>query len=144
MCFFLTLIGFIFVYNTTTIHAGDVAGKIITKTEADTQFGPVLNSVNVSSGQVTDWLSKSSSYIMFSIINNQLYVVDNNRVVIFPSGATVQPSEIFHVYSISKVSELISLGGGGTINFEVRENVFSLTIGNYTLEFGTFCPPYCN
>ena len=55
--FFLTLIGFIFVMNTANIQAGDIAVKIIRKTDANSQFGPVLNSVIIPAGQGTYWLS---------------------------------------------------------------------------------------
>ncbi len=136
---FLLLLGF---GNVLYGQSGPV-GKIIPKSEADAQFGSVLNSVTVPAAEVVDWLAQSNNYIMFRIINNSLQVLGDNRTPISTGGAQILPSDIFHLYNKSKVAELLSLGNGTTFSFEVRQNVFSITKDENTLEFGYPCPPFC-
>lgn len=141
--YFITLTVILLGFSGTTMSQTQVVGKIISKSDANTQFGLVLTSVTVSASQVNSWLTQTNNYVMFSIKNNQLYVLGDGRATIYPSGASVSPSEVFHLYSKSKVGEELSLGGSSSVTFEVRQNVFSITDGNYTLEFGGSCPPYC-
>ncbi|MBI2419911.1 MAG: hypothetical protein HYV28_18765 [Ignavibacteriales bacterium] len=139
----LFLFSLLFVCFSPNFYSGEVIGKIIPKPEADMLFGPVITSVEFPAAQVRDWLNSSNDYILFSIKDNRLYVLTNTRAVIYPSTEFVQASDVFHVYSISKVVELLSIGGKGSVSFEVRKSVFSITMGNETLEYGTFCPPLC-
>lgn len=139
----LILFSLLFVCFSPNFYSGEVIGKIIPKPEADILFGPVITSVEFPAAQVLEWLNSSNDYILFNIKDNRLYVLTNTRAVIYPSTESVQASEVFHVYSISKVVELLSTGGKGSVSFEIRKSVFSITSGNETLEFGGYCPPYC-
>ena len=144
LSFFILVAGIIFALNIPAVCSDDIVGKIITKSEANTQFGTVLVSDSVSAEQVMKWVGASESHIMFNIMNNQVYVLTNNRKVVAPEGAIIQDSDTFHVYSTSKVTELLSVSRAAVVAFEIRANVFSLTAGEYTLEFSLLCPPYCN
>ncbi|MBI5728003.1 MAG: hypothetical protein HY965_09135 [Ignavibacteriales bacterium] len=133
----------LFVCLCPNFYSGEIIGKIIPKPEADILFGPVITSLEFPANQVREWLNNSNDYILFSIKDNRLYVLTNTRVVIYPSTESVQASDVFHVYSISKVVELLSTAGKGSVAFEIRKSVFSITLGNETLEFGSLCPPFC-
>lgn len=119
-------------------------GKIVTKAEADKLFGPVLKSVTFSVNEVRQLVSSTNNSVMFNIKDGNLFILNDNRRVLFPAGASVLANETFHRYSKSKVIELLDLAQGSEILFEVRANVFCITGGAYTLEYGVLCPPICD
>jgi hypothetical protein len=119
-------------------------GVIYTVAEADQQFGDVVSSVQISSSQLKDFIGQTDKYLMFKIINGVLYILGDGRSVLVPSEGYVDPDEIFTVYSKSKVDELIDTGGEETNLVEIRNNVLTVTNGQYTLESGSWCPPLCS
>lgn len=141
--FLITLIIIFFGITGTANSQDKIIGKVISKNEANNLFGPVISSVTISASQLNSWLTKSENYIMFAIKNNKLFVLGDNRTPIATNGSSISPGEIFHIYSKSKVQELLSSGEGTAIVFEIRQNVFSITKDESTLEFGDNCPPYC-
>ena len=60
--------------------------------------------------------------------------MDENRKRSYPADFLVQPEEIYIPVRISKIQELLNKGQSKKVFFEARKNVYSLTIGNYTLE----------
>lgn len=132
------------IFSCTNLMADGITGKVITKNEADAKFGPVLTSVTVSAAEVQSWVAASGSYIMFNIVNGKVYVLTDNRVLVSPAGTVVPPTDLYHVYSTSVMSQLLSKREASVVTFEVRSSVFSVTNGNFTMEFGIPCPPLCD
>jgi len=119
-------------------------GKIISKHSADKLFGPVLVSEKMPTENLKTIINQSTKIVMFKIIDNNIYVLDNNRNVLSPSKTTVGSSEVFSVYAISVVQELLNNGGNSVTFIEKRNEVLTITNGEYTLEYSNLCPPYCN
>jgi len=80
---------------------------------------------------------------MFKIINSSLFILGDNRVVLCPAGSSVPDDVVLHLFSKSKVIELLSLGNSGNTVIENRLNVLTVTNGDYTLEVSYPCPPFC-
>lgn len=118
-------------------------GKIISKESADKLFGPVLISVKVPTENLKSLITQSSKVVMFKIINNNVYVLDDKRNVLSPSGLSVSSSDVFSVYAVSVVQELLNDGGSSVTFVEQREKVLTITNGEDTLEYSFVCPPYC-
>jgi hypothetical protein len=128
-----------------SLHAqGTPTGKLITVVEADSLFGGVQIAVNFTADSVQNWLAQTDSVIMFSIRDGQLFVLGDHRKVIAPPAAVVNPDEVFHLYSKSKVEELLHSGAEPLIDFEQRKSVMTIKDGSSVLEFGDNCPPNCN
>ena len=119
-------------------------GTIFTTGEADQSYGSVISSVQINTSQILTLIQQSTDLLMFKIIKGQLYILGDNRAVLYPSGGSIDSSEVFAVYSASKVNELLSLGGSGTTVIEERSQVTTLTNDRYTLEVSNWCPPFCN
>jgi hypothetical protein len=119
-------------------------GKIITKGEADKEFGPVLQFVDLSVETLGELINQTTDRLMFRIINNQVNVLDDSRSVIYTYGVQINPQDVFTVFSVSLIRELLSGGIGPSVRVEQRSDVLSITYGDNTLEFGTLCPPYCS
>jgi hypothetical protein len=119
-------------------------GKIISRDEADTLFDSVLVSVKMPVETVQDIISKTEKNIMLKIVEDSVVVLDNNRKVLFPEGKSVSSEDVFTVYSISALKELISKSKEEFIYIEQRKEVLTITNGNFTLEFGSPCPPDCS
>ena len=118
-------------------------GIIYSLTEANNNYGSVITSIEISSSLLTSLFNQTDNYLMFKIMQNNLYILGDSRVVLYPANGTVDSSEVFAVYSKSKVEELIETGRESVTKVEERSEVFSLTNGNYTLEFSQWCPPFC-
>lgn len=128
--------------NYYTINAQEV-GTIYSKPEADQKFGKVIKSIEMPSAQLEDLLKKSGNYVMFKIVEKNLYIIDENRKPLYPGNISVKPDEVFKLLSVSKVFELLKQGQNQQTFFEERENAFSITNGSYTLEQSSLCPPFC-
>ncbi len=118
-------------------------GKILSKVEADKIFGPVEISEEIASDNLKLYTLQTTDKIMFKIINDEIYILDNKRNVLLPIGATINSTEVFSVYTVSIVQQLLSVGGNPFSYIEKRKSVSTITNGEYTLEYGSLCPPFC-
>ncbi len=132
----------IFLCNYYFLNAQEV-GVIYSKSEAVQKFGEAKNSVEMPSDQLENLLKNSGNYVMFNIVDKNLYILDENRKPLFPDSISVKADEVFKLLSVSKVLELLKQGQSQQTFFENRGNVFSITNGNYTLEQSALCPPFC-
>lgn len=124
-------------------------GKVFTNEEADKLFGAVLYSAPVPLKDFDALLSKTDKTIMFGIINKTVIILDNKRWLLYPEKAEYKDTDVFTIYSVSIVRELISefrqkkIGPEDEINVEQRREVLSVSYGNNTIETGAKCPPLC-
>ena len=119
-------------------------GKIISKENADQDFGRPTFSVLMSSQQLQGLASKTTNLLMFNFIDERLIILGDDRKPLYPDGVQVPPESVFKVYSKERVLELMETGGEEDNFIEVRTDNVTITNGDYTLEFGTFCPPWCS
>lgn len=119
-------------------------GKIISKETADQDFGRPTFSVLMSSEQLQGLASKTTNLLMFNFIDERLIILGDDRNPLYPDGAHVPPETEFKVYSREKVLELMETGGESDTFVEIRTDNVTITNGDYTLEFGAFCPPWCS
>ena len=119
-------------------------GKILSKEEANKIFGPVEISKEISSDNLKQFTLLTVNKIMFKIINNEIYILDHNRNLLFPLGATIGSTDVFSVYSVSIVQQLLSQGNNPITYIEKRKRVLIISNGVYTLEYSSLCPPFCN
>lgn len=132
----------IFILSLSSIYSQEI-GKIFTASEANSLFGKVNESTIVSNSVLNEWLNSTNDKVMFKLDKDNLIVLSDHRDLIYSNLSYTESNEVFHMYSKSKVLELLKNGGEANSYFENRSNVFSITNGNYTLEKSTPCPPYC-
>ena len=121
-------------------------GVIFTKQQADQDYGLPLESIPIPAETFRLLLNQTSNYIMFRIENGNLFVLDNNRNLIYPQiDSNIQPTDECIVYSLSVIDQLLGSSGipGINVNVERRSSVLSVTYGDKTMETGANCPPYC-
>ncbi|HEX2982082.1 MAG TPA: hypothetical protein VHO28_00920 [Ignavibacteriales bacterium] len=126
--------------------AGKTAGVIFTKEEADSLFGSVLSSFEMSSKELSSYLSKTDSYMLFHYDpakSKTPFIFDNSKSVMNMTAMKIEMPEELKVYSVSQIKELMEKGGQETTRIEQREGVISITNGEYTLEMSLDCPPFC-
>ena len=119
-------------------------GKIISKEDADKLFGPVLISKVFPTEGLQTTINKSKEIVMFKMINKEVYILNNDRDVLLPGKVKIDSSEVFSVYSLSVLQELMKNGGKDTTYVEERDSVLTLTNGSLTVEYSIPCPPNCN
>jgi hypothetical protein len=118
-------------------------GKIFTIDEANELFGEVLITKSMQVELLRDLIGQSGGYIMFRIREDMLIVLDEQRNVLYPQGPTVNPDEVFTVYKIEVVNELLNGCKSNLVEVQQRQKVLTVTAGDKTMEFGAFCPPFC-
>lgn len=122
-------------------------GKFYTPEEANKLFGNVIYSVDLSTNVLSELLKQTEKSIMFGLVDRQLIILDNHRNLIYPDKAEYKDTDIFTVYSIDVVTQLISNRESGSqsenVSVEQRREVLSISSEISTLEMGLKCPPLC-
>ena len=130
--------------STTTSETAKIIGKIFTKAEADSLYGPVLNADTIQTADLAKLAENSPKSMMFNFIEGKAVVLNSSRTVISGAAQTIKPEQVFRVLSTSKILELIKQGGSGVTTIETRaNNIITLTNGATVLEQSAFCPPIC-
>ena len=129
-------------------QATKVIGKLYTKADANQIYGKVNTSVTVNTSTILQTMEKSPDYLMFNIINGHLIILSGKRAVLYSTDlsiTSVSKSTVFHVFSVSKIKELISVGGNNALStVELRaNNVLTVTNGEETMDASIICPPFC-
>ena len=138
----LLLLSSIAIAQTTTSTA--VIGKLYTKAQADQIYGPVLQSIPISTSTLSALAAKTPNYIMFNIINGKLAIANSARMVLSGAMVSLSASQQMKVFSTSIVNQLIKQGGASTTTIELRaNNTLTVTNGDNTLEMAQACPPWC-
>jgi len=125
------------------LEKGKVVGEVMSLEEGLSRFGTVTQEVGFETSKLSSLLAQVKEYVMFNIVNGKVVVLDDARNVLYPSGVTVRDEDVFHLYSKSKVQELINLGGSQETSFQFRGDVFTVVNGNTLLECSDHCPPIC-
>jgi hypothetical protein len=118
-------------------------GKIYTKAEADSLYGPVLKADTIKTEALIKLAEKTQKYIMFNLIEGKAYILNSARVAISDTTLAVKPDQQFRLLSTSKVLELIKQGGSDVTTMEIRAKTITLTNGVIVLEQTIPCPPFC-
>ncbi len=126
----------------TSISAQEI-GKIFTVEEANEKFGKVIESVGIETSTVQSWINASNDKIMFRLKAKSYTVLVDSRELVYSTSNYFESNEEFHIYSKSKLVELMNKGSKSTTYLENRNDVFSITNGNFTLEYSLPCPPDC-
>ena len=119
-------------------------GKLYSKNEADNIYGPVNQSIQVSTTEIMSILTKAPDIVMFSIINSSVVILGSDREFLYSTDKiNYDENTIFTVYSKSVIHDLLNEGQSDITYIEQREKVLTITNGETTMEFGVQCPPYC-
>lgn len=126
-------------------------GKLYSPEEANKLFGNVLYSADINTNTLAALIKKTDKSIMFGLINKQLIILDNKRHLLYPEKADFKETDVFTVYSIAVLNELLETGklnkqtdgDAETVSVEQRREVLSVSSDAQTLETGNKCPPYC-
>ncbi|NCO31439.1 hypothetical protein GW891_01055 [bacterium] len=127
----------------TSIYSQEI-GKIFNKIEADELYGPVLESRTITSEKLKSIIIYSTDKVMFRLENNQISILGDTRNLLYSNSKFIVTNQLFHMYSKSKVIELLNIGKSEIVVLENRKEVFSITVGDYTLEMSNPCPPNCD
>lgn len=134
----------LFLLSVSFGYSQNIVGKIYTKTEANSLFGPVVTGIPISSSQLQSYTLSTNNYIMFRIDNGNLTILDSKRIPLFPVSATINSQDIYRYFSISLVQKLINDGKNTSTYVELRSNgTLTITNGDYTLDYSNSCPPNC-
>lgn len=131
----------LFVFN--SIFAQDI-GELFTADEANDKFGKVIERVAVETSTLKGWINSTNDKIMFNLKGKSFTVLGDSRELVYSTSRYSESNEKFHMYSKSKLIELVNKGGKSTTYLENRNSVFSMRNGDIVLESSTPCPPFCN
>lgn len=137
-------ITFIVVLFSSLFYSVNAQGVIYSKTAADSLYASVLRSTDVQNILLIKFFNQTDGTLMFRFNENGVIILNNDREQLFPGAASVSVEDVFRVFAVDLINQIIQNGENSTTSVELRSNgVISLSNGNYTLEFGQDCPPYC-
>jgi len=137
-----TLLLTFFLLTGLNLFSQEKAGKIISYGEADSLFGSPDKILMISLTKLDDFI-RLSDHLLINIVDEDIVILDKDRKALYPEEYQAKEDEVFHMYSSSVLKELLSRKQQDFISIELRKEVLTITNGNYTLEFGLLCPPYC-
>lgn len=144
------LLVFVFIFSFLSSVYAQVSGEIFTKEKADELFGEVKESVELSLETVQSFVESTDDFIMFKIVDGSLIVANSQRKIFYNKKNLIfSDVDVFYMYSTFVFEELIfnyiddGAESDNLISFEMREEVFSVTAGQNTMEHATPCPPFC-
>lgn len=155
--FFLLSFILFFIVGTISFAQNNlgVVGKIISETQAKKLFGNSQKSFHISGKQLSTYALSTHEYLLIGVKDNgnSLVVLDDTRKAIHPAGYLPADDEVFFVFSVTKVNELLGTGSK-KISIELRENgVLTVLAKNAivsdgegdgeVLEYAFPCPPIC-
>ena len=73
----------------------------------------------------------------------QAVIAEQNRMPLDPSDATIESTDVFSVYSVSVLEELLSQGSNINTQIEMRGNTLCVRNGQKVMDFAPLCPPVC-
>jgi hypothetical protein len=134
----------LFVFSFGFGYSQTVVGKLYSKTEANSIYGPVLTGIPISSSELKSYTYNTNNYIMFRINNGTLTILDDQRKALYPVASVINAQDVYRYISVSLVQKLISDGNYAYTYIELRNNgLITITNGEYTLEYTAQCPPTC-
>ena len=119
-------------------------GKIVSVAEAAILFGQVVTLYQLITIDLLDYCQNAGRVIMFAEENGELYIAGTGRNILSTNTQPPSPDLVFHVYSVTKVNELLTLGKDQITVVEFRSDVVDLKNGEFILEFSWPCPPFCS
>jgi hypothetical protein len=140
----LTILSALCVSTVSFAQTSQVAGKIFPSSQAVGLLGPVTSSFSINVPLLKSIAVQTPHYIMLGVIKNQLIILDNKRNVLYPKGAVISSSDVFHVFSTSLLLQLLADGTSQVASVDMRNSVLSVTNGATTMEYSFLCPPFCN
>lgn len=138
----------LFVFSTVifaqTSTSTGVIGKLYTKDQANQIYGPVLQSISINTSSLKAMTARTPKYIMFNILNGQLYILNSDRTVMSGAMTNLSASQPMRLFSTSIVNQLVQQGNSSNTTIELRaDNIITITNGDVTLEQAVLCPPAC-
>lgn len=118
-------------------------GEIFSRSEGEERFGKITERAEMSTASLENILKTADDYLMFGINEGKIVVADRNRSAVYPGNFMLSSDKVMTIYSTSRIAELIARGGAALLSAEQRERAFTLRCGEYILEVGLPCPPYC-
>ncbi|MBX3008637.1 MAG: hypothetical protein KF816_11510 [Melioribacteraceae bacterium] len=128
----------------STVLCQDV-GKIFIEKDAIPLFGEVTAEQEIAVSDLSNFARNTEKGLSFGIINNQVYVLGDQRKQLSNNVKNISSETVVHFFSKKKVLEFLSLSSKtAVIKVQVRKTgVLTLSNGTYILEFAQPCPPYC-
>lgn len=123
------------------MHAQEI-GKIFTEKEADQLFGKPTKEIVLPVEDIINFASASEKVLMFNLINSKLVVLGDSRKAI-STHRSISYNEPMHVFSKSKVLELLKTSKSFYVKIQLRGDILSIQYGTFVLEMAMWCPPYC-
>ncbi|MGE5797324.1 MAG: hypothetical protein ACM34O_14490 [Ignavibacteria bacterium] len=120
-----------------------IHGEIFSKDEGEKFFGPANISISLSAAELEQLLDKTGDTLLIKIIGEDLFILDNKKNLLFKTGGDLPGNEQLFVYSVSVIKTLIEKGRDEWIFFEQRKDILSVSNGNFIMERGSSCPPFC-
>ena len=68
-------------------------GKIYTKAEADSLYGPVLTADTIKTAVLTQLTVKTPKYMMFNSVEGKATILNSSRMVISGAAQTIKPEQ---------------------------------------------------
>jgi oligoribonuclease NrnB/cAMP/cGMP phosphodiesterase (DHH superfamily) len=120
-----------------------VKGKIFPHNQADSLFGKVTQSVQISTDELKGVIAKAKDYVFLTIKNNSPVVTNEKRESLIGNRVAPTHDETMHYFSKSKLTELLQGTSSTSVSIELRGTTLTLSTMESTMDMMAACPPVC-
>jgi hypothetical protein len=141
---FLIIAAMLVIYSSAAAQGKyGVKGKIFPHEKADSLFGKVTQSVQISTDELKGVSAKAKDYVFLTIKNNRAVITNEKRESLIANGTIPTQDETMHYLSKSKLTELLQGTSSTSVSIELRGTTFTISTMESTLEYMGICPPLC-
>jgi rRNA pseudouridine-1189 N-methylase Emg1 (Nep1/Mra1 family) len=141
---FLIIAAMLVIYSSSAAQGKlGVVGKIFPHEKADSLFGKVTQSVQISTDELKSAIANAKDYVFLTIKNNRLVITNEKRESLIANGTVPTQDETMHYLSKSKLTVLLQGTSSTSVSIELRGTTLTVSTMESTMDMMGACPPVC-
>jgi hypothetical protein len=141
---FLIIAAMLVIYSSSAAQGKlGVVGKIFPHEKADSLFGKVTQSVQISTDELKSAIANAKDYVFLTIKNNRAVITNEKRESLIGNGVIPTQVETMHYFSKGLIVAMLQKSKSTSVSIELRGTTLTVSTMESTMDMMGACPPVC-